>query len=281
MHKPLVTLHDIVNFFGFLAFFILIVLNYFAAAKFTSSVSSSASFSTNTPSSSKSMAWRCSGRSNSQLVTNLRKGALINSDAVEAAMRAVDRGNYVPSSVADSAYDDSPQPIGYQATISAPHMHAMCLEILLPNLKNGARVLDVGSGSGYLTAAMAHLVKPDGHVYGVEHVPELVKFARNNVQKDDAKLGAYVTFLTGDGRVGYPDKAPFDAIHVGAAAPQIPKDLINQLKVGGRMIIPVGERFGGQQLILVKKTSETDYESEVITHVMYVPLTDLNKQVRS
>jgi len=112
MPKPLFTLHDIFNFFGFLAFFILLVLNYFGAATLSSRVSppaSVSSFSTDTPSSSKSMAWRCSGSSNSQLVTNLKKGGLINSDAVEAAMRAVDRGNYVPPSVIDSAYDDSPQ----------------------------------------------------------------------------------------------------------------------------------------------------------------------------
>ena len=112
------------------------------------------------------MAWRCHGTSNDDLVARLRESGIVTDDRVATAMRAVDRKNYVPF----NHYMDSPQSIGYNATISAPHMHAHALELLRDRLQEGARALDVGSGSGYLTACMAHMVGETGCVVGIEHV---------------------------------------------------------------------------------------------------------------
>jgi len=225
------------------------------------------------------MAWRCSALTNSGLIDNLKRAQLISSKVVEDAMRAVDRKRFVPTQLADAAYEDSPLPIGHNATISAPHMHAMCLELLKDNLKPGSIALDVGSGSGYLTAAMANMVAPTGHVYGVEHIKELVQSSIKAVEADP-KTAKIITLKATDGRLGYPDAAPFDAIHVGAASPNVPKALVEQLRVGGRMVIPVGPQHGDQYLLLVEKKSESEIKESIVTGVRYVPLTDAEKQVK-
>merc|ERR1719321_861530 len=154
-------------------------------------------------------------------------------------MLATDRGDYAPQ----DAYSDRPQSIGMAATISAPHMHALALDLLVDHLKPGARVLDVGSGSGYLCACMARMVGPSGLVIGVDHLSPLVELAVTNIKKADADLlDAQLAILHGDGWKGCPDDAPFDCIHVGAAAESIPASLLEQLKPGGRMVIPVGRQ---------------------------------------
>mmetsp|Transcript_40769 Transcript_40769/g.130096 ORF Transcript_40769/g.130096 Transcript_40769/m.130096 type:complete len:226 (-) Transcript_40769:221-898(-) len=107
---------------------------------------------------------------------------IIKDGGVERAMRLVDRGHFSPSG--GQAYHDSPQVIGYGATISAPHMHAFCLELLAGHLVPGARALDVGSGTGYLSAVMAQMVGPEGRVVGVEHIPQLVEMSLTNMRKD-------------------------------------------------------------------------------------------------
>lgn len=138
---------------------------------------------------------------------------------------SVDRAHYAPT----NPYQDAPQSIGNNATISAPHMHGYALEALSPWLKNGARVLDVGSGSGYLSAVMAKLVLPHGHVIGIDHVPELQCMALLNVKQDAPNLleGGVLQFVVGDGRLGYAQGAPFDVIHVGAACDDFPLPLLD------------------------------------------------------
>jgi protein-L-isoaspartate(D-aspartate) O-methyltransferase len=121
--------------------------------------------------------------------------------------------------------------------------HAYASEHLLPYLRPGARVLDVGSGSGYLVAVFAHLVGPSGKVVGIEHVPELVEWSEKNLRTDG--LGKSlddksIEMIAGDGRKGYEQGGPYDVIHVGAAAPMVPQELIDQLASPGRMFIPVG-----------------------------------------
>ena len=146
----------------------------------------------------------------------------------------VDRGNYAPS----FPYEDSPQPIGHRATISAPHMHASACESLLKHLEPGSTVLDVGSGSGYLTHVFAELVKPGGKVIGIEHIQALVDVAKANMAKskegEELLESGVVEFVKGDGRKGWPEGAPFDAIHVGAAAAEHHEALEKQLKAPGR-----------------------------------------------
>ncbi|KAJ9506201.1 hypothetical protein QJQ45_014796, partial [Haematococcus lacustris] len=247
--------------------------------------------------------------------------SLISSPRVADAMRAVDRGLFVASE-AQAAYRvsaqaalspeareaasgrlDAPQPIGFGVTISAPHMHASCLELLEQQLRPGARALDVGSGSGYLTAAMAYMTcvaggagqaaqgrdgqlgkGAEGRVVGVEHVPELVQLSRQAVQRlpwAAHLLEQQQLVLTADdGRLGWPSAAPYDAIHVGAASPKVPPALVEQLAPGGRLVIPLGPEGGPQQLVVVDKDQAGRVSKpQAAMGVMYVPLTTLNHQL--
>ncbi|KAF8591324.1 protein-L-isoaspartate O-methyltransferase [Ramaria rubella] len=154
------------------------------------------------------MAWRCSGKSNDELIDNMKKNKLLISARVTAAMKQVDRANYVLDE--EDAYHDSPQTISYGATISAPHMHAHAAENLLPFLEPGYKVLDVGSGSGYTCAIFHHLVSPPsaekkGRVVGIDHIPELVEWSVANLKRDNLSLalGKEIEVVVGDGRQGY------------------------------------------------------------------------------
>ncbi|KNG88009.1 protein-L-isoaspartate O-methyltransferase [Aspergillus nomiae NRRL 13137] len=240
-----------------------------------------------------SMAWYCSGSTNAELVDNLFKAGLVKNERVKNAMLGVDRAHYAPS----RPYSDSPQPIGYGATISAPHMHVHACEYLIDFLRPGSRVLDIGSGSGYLTHVLANLVTdpsiPDdlnGHVIGIDHIPELVDLADKNMHKSDQgrKLldTGKVKFIIADGRLGWQEGAPYDAIHVGAAAEKLHPALIAQLRAPGRMFIPVDTEcdgsargFGGGQYIwVVDKRVDGSVHKEKVFQVSYVPLTDPPKK---
>ena len=200
---------------------------------------------------------------------------------------------------------------GYGATISAPHMHAMCLELLVDHLQPGMRALDVGSGSGYLVATMAEMVAPrkakagaaaaaaaetkveEGKqaaaagpasvsvgplVYGIEHIDPLVAMSQANLGAWDPEYGARIFVAKGDGRLGIAGQS-FDAIHVGAAAATIPAALIEQLKPGGRLVIPVGPEGGHQRLEVIDKAADGQLHRRVVTGVAYVPLTSEQHQL--
>ncbi|TYJ98490.1 protein-L-isoaspartate O-methyltransferase 1 isoform X1 [Cucumis melo var. makuwa] len=224
--------------------------------------------------------WTGSGiGTNKDMVEKLQTYGVVRSKKVSEVMENIDRAFFVPDDV--PPYVDTPVPIGYNATISAPHMHATCLQLLEKHLQPGMRALDVGSGTGYLTACFALMVGPEGRVVGVEHIPELVASSMENIKKSAAapllKEGS-LSLHVGDGRQGWAECAPYDAIHVGAAAAEIPPALIDQLKPGGRMVIPVGNIF--QDLKVVDKDSDGSVSIHDETSVRYVPLTSREAQLR-
>eukprot|EP00486_Rosalina_sp_Unknown_P001920 CAMPEP_0201575494 /NCGR_PEP_ID=MMETSP0190_2-20130828/20713_1 /ASSEMBLY_ACC=CAM_ASM_000263 /TAXON_ID=37353 /ORGANISM="Rosalina sp." /LENGTH=263 /DNA_ID=CAMNT_0048005173 /DNA_START=23 /DNA_END=814 /DNA_ORIENTATION=- len=253
------------------------------------------------------------GKSNDDLIDQLSNKDIIKSQAVIAAMKKVDRADFSPS----DPYDDCPQRIGYGATISAPHMHAHALDELKDKLKPGCSALDVGSGSGYLVACMAYMVGDKGTVVGIEHIKELYDLGKKNINKSHSHLligqkkkkkdsskdnddnkdkdndndndcdDPVVTLVKGDGRKGYLPKAPYDCIHVGAAAqPDVPDVLAAQLKKGGKMVIPVEikDNYSGTKQVFRMYNKSND-EKETVTWkdimgVRYVPLTDEQSQRR-
>lgn len=165
-------------------------------------------------------------------------------------------------------------------------MHAMCAELMLDAVGGGqgdgegVSVLDVGSGSGYLAAVVRRLIGSNGHVYGIEHIPELVATSLSNLRADDPTLLSTVHIQQGDGRLGLPSAAPFNAIHVGAAAAEVPTALIEQLKEGGVLVIPVGEENDDQWLQVIEKRAGGELKRTVVTGVRYVPLTTKEHQMR-
>lgn len=180
-------------------------------------------------------------------------------------LRAVDqvpRHLFVPEAVRHRAYEDAPLPIGYGQTASQPSLQALFLQTL--RLRPSDRVLEIGTGSGYQTALIAHLA---GHVYSVERLRELSVRARAAL--DQLRL-RNVALLVGDGTIGWSRYAPYDAILVAAGAPAVPAALVEQLAPGGRLLIPVGDR-AEQRLVLYRKTPG-GVETDEITRCTFVPL---------
>lgn len=186
-------------------------------------------------------------------------------EAVLAAMRAVPRHAFVPRSLESSAYDDGPLPIGAGQTISQPYIVALATEQL--GLRATSKVLEVGVGSGYQAAVLAEITP---HVFGIEIVASLCERARETL-RDEGYTS--VRIKHGDGYFGWKEESPFDAIIVSCAVEDIPAPLWGQLRTGGRMVIPVGDTNGFQELIVVTKKPGDEKRIERITGVRFVPLT--------
>lgn len=174
----------------------------------------------------------------------------------------VPRHLFVPESVAHRAYEDAPVPIGYHQTASQPSLQALYLQIL--QIQPTDRVLEIGTGSGFQTALLAHLA---GHVYSVERIRELSTRARQVL--DDLRF-RNIALHVGDGTIGWSRYAPYDAILVGAAAPYAPQALLDQLADGGRALIPIGDR-DEQRLTLFEKSGDEVRETDIAA-VTFVPL---------
>ena len=200
-------------------------------------------------------------RSRRRLIETLRNGGITDL-AVLYAFDAVPRHVFVPEAVRHRAYEDVALPLGHGQTISRPGVHALHLQ--LAELGGTERVLEIGTGSGFQTALLAHLV---GHVHSIEVVPEIAALG----QKALERLGVEnVTLRVGDGSRGWVEEAPFDRILVGAAAPQPPETLVAQLAEGGKMLVPVGDD-SGQELTLVTRRAG-GVETSVVDRARFVPL---------
>ena len=187
------------------------------------------------------------------------------SDRVMAAMAAVPREEFVLPEYRDRAYRNTPLPIDAGQTISQPLIVALMTELLDP--QPGDVVLEVGTGSGYQAAVLSRLVQ---HVYSVEIVEELADSAAHVLRRLDYDN---VTVRAGDGYVGWSQHAPFDGIIVTAAAPHLPPPLLQQLKPGGKLVIPLGEEHGYQELLVVEVDAAGEINSKSVLPVRFVPLT--------
>ena len=184
-----------------------------------------------------------------RLVDGLAECGYVTRPEVLGAMKAVQRHLFVPERNRSDAYADRPLDIGEGQTISAPHMVGIMAEKL--DLCPGQKVLEIGGGSGYHAAVVAHLVGPEGHVYSVERIASLAERARRNLVQ--AGCPDRVTMVVGDGTLGLPEHAPYDRIFVAAASPGVPQPLFEQLREGGKLLVPVGELHLGQELVMVEK----------------------------
>ena len=187
----------------------------------------------------------------------------IRDQRVLNAMLVIPREEFVSARDRWRAYADAPIPIGYGQTITQPYMTALMAQSLV--LDGGEKVLDVGTGSGYHAAVLVRLAR---RVISVERIPKLVALARANL--DRAGGGENITVVCGDGSLGYPPEAPFDAISVAAASPEVPAALLDQLRDPGRLVIPVGNRLD-QELYLVQKDHGKVLTS-TLTGCRFVPL---------
>ncbi len=186
----------------------------------------------------------------------------VKDPSVIQAMLKVRRDRYVPENIRQYTYYDEPLPIGHEQTISQPYIVAYMTEAL--GLRGGEKVLEIGTGSGYQAAVLAEIAK---EVYTIEIVEPLAEKAKENLEKEGYRN---VHCRCGDGYKGWPEEAPFDGIIVTAAPPRVPEPLVDQLKEGGRMIVPVGTWF--QELVLLTKVKGKVKEERLIP-VRFVPMT--------
>lgn len=188
----------------------------------------------------------------------------VRDELVLDAMRRVPRELFVPERLRELAYEDAPLPIAGEQTISQPYIVAFMVEALL--LKGGEKILEIGAGSGYAAAVLSEIA---ADVHAVERLGQLAEKAAILL----AELGyANVHVLHGDGTKGWPEHAPYDAIVVAAGGPQVPETLKQQLKIGGRLVIPIGGDLRSQELVRVTRISADEYRSEDIADVRFVPL---------
>jgi len=176
----------------------------------------------------------------------------------------VPRHDFVPERMSDEAYENGPLPIGHGQTISQPYIVALMIDLIEPKPEH--TVLDIGTGSGYQAAILSHLV---AKVYGVEIVEPLAEQARRRLKKMGCQN---VEVKTGDGNEGWAEHGPYDGILVAAATPTIPQALVEQLKLGGKLVLPIGEQFYAQELVLVTKSEDGKTQIRNVLPVSFVPL---------
>ena len=197
-----------------------------------------------------------------ELIQKLISDKTLLTPRIIGAFRAVDRKDFVLPQDEAGAYEDRPLSIGYGATISQPTTVAIMLEKLQP--KTGDKILEIGTGSGYLTALLARTVGESGEIFSVEYIAELKEFAGPNLKKYNFKN---INLFTGDGKKGLIDFAPFDKITSSASGDEIPKAWKSQLKIGGRIVAPLGGN-----LVVSDRISKRKFKEEKHPGFIFVPL---------
>lgn len=195
-----------------------------------------------------------------KLINDLTGGGYLKTDKIVEAFRKIKRADFVLEKDKAEAYSNYPLAIGFGQTISQPLTVAFMLELLSPQA--GEKILDIGSGSGWTVALLAELVGSQGRVYGLEVIDELVEFAKNNVEKYSFIKKGIAFVWQGDGYEGLSDLSPFDKIIVSAAAPTVPVRLIEQLKIGGRLIIPIGRENSEQAIMVIDKINNREVKEK-------------------
>jgi len=198
------------------------------------------------------------------LIDTMKNTGFLTDNRVESAIQKIPRHNFVPESLKNQAYENSPLPIIEKQTISQPSVVSRMTEWL--DLKEGQKVLEIGSGSGWQSAILANIVG-NGKIFTVERHAKLASFAKKNLEKLGIKN---VTIIHGDGNLGLPEESPFDRIMITAACKKIPDALLHQLSLDGLLIAPVGDDI--QSLILLKKTSKGFVEIKNQKGYVFVPL---------
>jgi protein-L-isoaspartate(D-aspartate) O-methyltransferase len=201
----------------------------------------------------------------SRLVDNLIRKGYLKTDLITDAFWEIDRIEFVPKDLELEAEADIPLPIGYGQTISQPLTVAFMLELLDP--QRGQNVLDVGSGSGWTTSLLSYIVGKEGKVTAVERNPNLCELGKVNTEKFSYVSKEIASFVCADGSKGFPENGPYDRILVSASAQTVPDDLADQLKIGGKMVLPVGN-----SIWQMEKKGENDYIKKEFPGFNFVPL---------
>lgn len=199
------------------------------------------------------------------LTNNLMRDGYLKSESVIEAFSDIERIEFVPHEFELQANANIPIPVGCGQTISQPVTAATMLELL--DVQKNNNVLNVGSASGWVTALLAHIVGEEGKVTAVEIIPELVEMSRENVSKFGFVQGGIVEVHEGNGSVGYDKNSPYDRILVSASVEEVPEDLEKQLKIGGKMVIPIHNK-----VCYLKKTGENDFYKEEFSGFAFTPL---------
>ena len=203
-------------------------------------------------------------------VDELIKEEYLKTPEIIKAFKEIKREDFLLPKYKKMAGLNEPLPIGHEQTISQPLTVAFMFELL--QAKPGDKILDVGSGSGWSVTLLSEIVGPKGRVYGLERIQELAELAEHNINKYNFISNKQARITHGDGYKGLPDCAPFDKIIVAAAAKEVPKNLLKQLKIGGRMVLPIGETMSTQDMVVIDKESEEKYKTKRFPGFIFVPL---------
>lgn len=202
------------------------------------------------------------------LVSRLSDMGYIKTEIVKKAMIEVPREEFMTHETKSFAYLDRPIPLEDGQTISAPHMVAIICEKL--GLERGMKVLEIGTGFGYNAAVVAEILGPEGHVYTIERIENLKNIAEQNLERTG--YSENVTVILGDGTKGYEQESPYDRIYATASAPKVPEPLKEQLKIGGRLMTPIGRDTSVQELLCITRIDEKDYKTYNLGGVVFVPM---------